>query len=66
MKGTSSIDSAIKLHCSESFGCKNIDIEQAHIISSTPRVKTITDCFNADVRTTQSQNTPSVHTCLHK
>ena len=23
-------------------------------------------CFNADVRTTQSDNIPSVHTCLHK
>ncbi|KAL2928304.1 hypothetical protein RDABS01_028804, partial [Bienertia sinuspersici] len=56
ISGTSYSKWAIVLHCSQTIGCTNIQIEQADITSSIPRGKTVSDCFNAHVKPPHSKN----------
>ncbi|KAL2926496.1 hypothetical protein RDABS01_019447, partial [Bienertia sinuspersici] len=64
MSGTSYSEKAIVLHCSQTIGCTNIQIEQADITSSIPRGKTVSDCFNAHVKPPHSKNVPSTNNCV--
>ncbi|KAL2926497.1 hypothetical protein RDABS01_019448 [Bienertia sinuspersici] len=64
ISGTSYSKRAIVLHCSQTIGCTNIQIEQADITSSIHRGKTVSDCFNAHVKPPHSKNVPSTNNCV--
>lgn len=61
--GTSTTEVAIKLSCSQSIGCTNIELHDIIIVSATPQTKTVSFCFNAH-GISSPPTLPSVNHCL--
>ncbi|PIN16144.1 Polygalacturonase [Handroanthus impetiginosus] len=57
INGTSIAENVINLSCSQTIGCRNINIDRVYITSSTPSKKVLANCFNAHGRATHTKPT---------
>lgn len=55
ISGTSIAENVINLSCSQTIGCKNINLDRVYISSSTPGKKVSANCFNAHGRATHTR-----------